>query len=385
MTDQASIWLTRRIEAALAKRLPPDAPAFALRVGGGTPRFFGRGSAVATIVVNTRRGLAALASMDGTRIAEAYRVGAIDVEGSLQRLLGLRHLFSDRHPFTSLWRFIRPALFGQVDSDHKWIADHYERDPDFYLLFLDRRHRCYSQAKFESDDESLEEAQTRKLEAAVDALGVGPGARVLDVGGGWGAFTEYGGRRGLQVTSLTISQASETFIQGLIDTQKLPCRVIREHLLRHTPGQRYDAIVNLGVTEHLPDYVATLRKYADLLVPGGRIYLDASAARVSHDLSAFLLRHLFPGNGTVLCLHRYLEAVSASPFELIDVHNDRRNYGLTTSHWAHNLDRHRDQIVQRWGPEMYRTFRLYLWGCVDGFSRDLIQAYRWQLRLRPAP
>jgi cyclopropane-fatty-acyl-phospholipid synthase len=384
LTDKPSQWLARRIESTLARRVPPGTPAFAVRLAGGDVRAFGNGSVAATIVVNTRRGLAALASMDATRIAEAYRVGAIDLEGSLPRLLGLRDMFADRHPFTYAWRFLRPKLFGQVQSDIKWIADHYERDAAFYLRFLDARHRCYSQALFANANETLEDAQTRKLDTAIAALRVDAGARVLDVGGGWGAFTEHGGRRGLQVTSLTISRASEVFIQGLIDDQGLPCRVLREHLLTHEPAERYDAIVNLGVTEHLPDYDATLKKYARLLKPGGRIYLDASAARTSHEVSSFLLRHLFPGNGTVLCLHRYLQAVSRSPFELVQVHNDRENYELTTLHWAQNLDRHRDEIEHRWSAEVYRTFRLYLWGCVDGFSRDLIQAYRWVLQLPPA-
>jgi cyclopropane-fatty-acyl-phospholipid synthase len=381
LKDPVSQWLLGRIESALAARLPASLPAVGLRLAGGDVRAIGRGSVAATIVVRSRRGLAALASMDQTRIAEAYRKGAIDVEGPLHRLLALREAFTDRHPFTSRWRFLRPRLFGQVNSDKKWIADHYERDAEFYLAFLDRRHRCYSQAQFASPDEPLEDAQTRKLAAAADALDVAPAARVLDVGGGWGAFTEYGGRRGLQVTSLTISRASEAFIQRLIADQQLPCRVLREHLMEHEPAAQYDGIVNLGVTEHLPDYPATLAKYRRLLKPGGFIYLDASAARVSHDYSAFLLRHLFPGNGTTLCLHRYLEAVAASPFEVVRVHNDRENYRLTAWHWARNLDDNREAIEGRFGAEAWRTFRLYLWGCVDGFERDVVQAYRWVLHL----
>jgi cyclopropane-fatty-acyl-phospholipid synthase len=373
--------MARRVESVLASRLPSDVPGVGLRLAGGDLRALGNNDVAATIVVNSRRGLTALVSMDATRIAEAYRVGAIDVEGSLQRVLAIRGALSDRHPITNCWRFLRPRLFGQVSSDKKWIADHYEREADFYLTFLDRRHRCYSQALFESPDESLEDAQTRKLDAAVDALGLPPGSHVLDVGGGWGAFTEHGGRRGLHVTSLTIARASEQFINGLISAQDLPCRVVREHLMEHAPAEQYDGIVNLGVTEHLPDYPGTLRKYQRLLKPGGRIYLDASATRVSHDYSAFLLRHLFPGNGTTLCLHTYLEAVAASPFEVLRVHNDRENYRLTTLQWARNLDAHRDEIVTRWGGEDFRTFQLYLWGCVDGFARDQVQAYRWVLQL----
>jgi cyclopropane-fatty-acyl-phospholipid synthase len=382
VNDRVSQWLASRVASALASRLPSDFPAVGLRLADGDMRAIGRGSVIATIVVNSRRGLTALASMDQTRIAEAYRDGALDVEGPLQRLLALREVFNDRHPLTNGWRFLRPRLFGQVDSDKKWIADHYERDADFYLAFLDRRHRCYSQALFTSPDESLEDAQTRKLDAAADALGLRPGARVLDVGGGWGAFTEHGGRRGLHVTSLTISKASEQFIQGIIDNQSLPCRVLRQHLMEHESPEPYDGIVNLGVTEHLPDYPATLKAYQRLLKPGGFIYLDASAARESHDYSAFLLRHLFPGNGTTLCLHTYLEAVASSPFEVLRLHNDRENYRLTAWHWARNLDAGRADIEARFGSETWRTFQLYLWGCVDGFERDMVQAYRWVLQLK---
>ena len=42
---------------------------------------------------------------------------------------------------------------------------------------------------------------------------------------------------------------------------------------------------------------------------------------------------------------------------------------------------HREQIEGRWGTQAYRVFQLYLWGCVDGFERDQIQAYRWVMRL----
>jgi cyclopropane-fatty-acyl-phospholipid synthase len=167
----------------------------------------------------------------------------------------------------------------------------------------------------------------------------------------------------------------------MIESQQLPCRVLREHFFQHQPDQPYDAIVNLGVTEHLPDYPATLVKYRQLLKPGGRVYLDASAARTSHDVSAFVLRHLFPGNGTVLCLDKYVKAVSRTPFAILNVVNDRHNYLLTAKHWAENLDRNRDEIVAGWGEPLYRTFRLYLWGCVDGFTRDIIQAYRLVLEL----
>jgi cyclopropane-fatty-acyl-phospholipid synthase len=373
--------LQRRVARRLAGRLSDGGGSFALQLTDGTVVPFGSGPPAATLILNTTRGLAALATMDGTRLAEAYRSGDLDVQGDLRRLLSVRDSFGEFHPLTWAWQFVRPLLRGQVASDADWIAAHYDYDADFYQLFLDDRHRCYSQAIFASDDEALEPAVTRKLAFAADAVEARPGARILDIGGGWGAFTEYGGQRDFRVTSLTISAQSERFIQSLIDRDRLPCQVVREHLFAHAPAEQYDAIVNLGVTEHLPDYPRTLAKYLRLLKPGGRIYLDSAASRLRHDLSAFLLRHIFPGNGTLLCLDEYLTAVARTPFEVLGVYNDRRNYGLTTERWAGNLDAHREQIEQRWGKALYRTFQLYLWGCVDGFARDMIQAYRVVLAL----
>lgn len=355
--------------------------AFALRLPDGREERYGGDAPAFVIAANGPAGLSALASLDRTRMAEAYLGGEIDIEGDLLAVLALRERFGDSGLGTRLWQWLQRLASGQVAADARWIAHHYDEDPDFYRLFLDRRHRCYSQAVFAGPDEPLEEAMSRKLDWALDRIGVQPGQRVLDVGGGWGAFTEHAGRRGIAVTSLTISRASEAFINELIRAQGLPCRVQRTHLMAYEADAPYDAIVNLGVTEHLPDYPASLAAYRRLLRPGGRIALDASAARTKHDLSGFFLRHIFQGNGSPLCLHDYLAAVADSPFEVVEVINDRDNYGLTCRHWAQALDRHAEEIVRRWGLAQYRRFRLYLWGCVDGFARDVIQAYRWVLAL----
>ncbi|HYJ79852.1 MAG TPA: class I SAM-dependent methyltransferase, partial [Longimicrobiaceae bacterium] len=243
-----------RVVRTVATRLSPLLEArgagLKLQLAGGRSAEFGRGEPI-TIVVNDKRGLAALGTFDAMTVGEAYLAGSIDVLGDMAKLLSLRDGFKEGWGPRALARVIRPLLFGQVASDRAWIAEHYDTDPDFFTLFLDDRHRCYSQAVFAGDDEPLEDAMTRKLDFAVDAVGAKPGDRVLDIGGGWGAFTEYGGRRGIRVTSLTISEPSERYIQARIDGDGLPCEVRREHLFEHRPAEPYDAIVNLGVTEHL--------------------------------------------------------------------------------------------------------------------------------------
>lgn len=372
-------------------RIPQEGrPTLALRTDEGPLRVFGSGEPQATLVIRGRAGMAALSSMDLTTIAEAYVAGHLDIEGDILQVLPLRTSFKDRHPVAYAMRFIRPLLLGgQVKADRAAIPEHYDKDPSFFLSFMDKRHRAYSHGFFERDDESLEDAVSRKLQFALDAVGARPGDRVLDIGGGWGAMTEFGGKRGIRVTSVTISEPSLRFIQEIIDREKLPCEVRMEHFFEHRPAEKYDAIVNLGVTEHLPDYPRTLAHYDALLKPGGKVYLDASAQRRKYNFSAFLERHIYRGNGSLLCLHEYLAAVAESPFEAELVANDRRNYALTARHWAQNYESAKDEIVRRWGEPVYRVFRLYLWGCVDGFERGLIDAYHLVLsrvgRIAAAP
>jgi cyclopropane-fatty-acyl-phospholipid synthase len=180
---------------------------------------------------------------------------------------------------------------------------------------------------------------------------------------------------------MTISEPSERYVNALIKREGLPCKVVNEHFLEFRSDEPFDAIVNLGVTEHLPDYAASLAQYAKLLKPGGKLYLDACSSPTKFPFSSFTYRYIFPGNATPLCLHDYVTEVEKTPFEILAVYNDRRSYELTCRHWAERLEAHGDEIVRRWGKAVYRRFQLYLWGCVEVFSRGVFGAYRLVLQL----
>jgi cyclopropane-fatty-acyl-phospholipid synthase len=353
-----------------------DAGAAAHRFGSGDPTF--------TITVCDERGASALASLDQFGVAVAYLEGWIDIDGDIEAALRMRSFFHDVHPVKWASQFVPALLKGRKASDREAISHHYDEDSEFFLSFLDERYRCYTEGVFASDDEPIEDAMTRKMDLAYDALGVKPGDHVLEVGGGWGAWVEYAGKRGVEVTTLTLSKESERFLNDLIRDKGLPARVVREHIYAYTAPNRYDGIVNMGVTEHLPNYRATIHKYAELVKPGGRVYLDALAMRRKHNISTFMSRYVYPGGQSPLLLHQYLREVARSPFELISIADDRHNYFLTCQRWGQKLDAKRDEIVSRWGEPLYRRFRLFLWGSAAGFDTGLVQAYRWVLRMPAA-
>jgi cyclopropane-fatty-acyl-phospholipid synthase len=346
-----------------------------IQLWGGHVYRLGTGDPAVKILVEDRQGLAALLKLDEVKICEAYMAGSLDVTGDMLGFASLRGLLSDRHPLHSLWQRIAPHFVGRVQTDRQAIAGHYDFSNEFYLKFMDPT-RCYSQAVFESEDEPLETAQRRKLDFAIDACHLKAGDRVLDVGGGWGSFTEHAGRRGIQVTSLTISQQSEIFLADLIARQQLPCRVFNQDFWEYVSPDPYDAIVILGVMEHLPDYAAVLQHLQRLLKPGGRVYLDASAFREKYSKPTFVSRYIFPGDHAYFCLHAFLAAVAKSPWEVLTVYNDRHNYYLTCKAWAENLEAAREDIISRWGEMLYRRFRLYLWGSAQAFLSRSMDAYR---------
>ena len=358
-------------------------PPFEVRMQDGAAYSIGEEGRVAfSVHVVTDKGLAALEKFDELAIAEAYMDGDLDIEGSLLAALKLRPVLADPHPLRYLAAtYLEPLLLGQVGRDKKWIRSHYDVDPEFFLLWLDSSLRAYSHGFFEDDAETLEAGMERKFRYAFDACGIRPGQRVLDIGGGWGSFLQFAGEQGVRVTSITISDASARTMRDLIRARGFDgCEVVQEHFLEYRPAEPFDAIVNLGVTEHLPDYRRTLAQYERLLKPGRRVYLDAYSGK-RHGMPSFISKWVFQGNTSPLCLEQYLTEVARTPFEVVVIKNDRHNYFLSCKKWAENLEAHRDEVVARWGAHLYRRFVLYLWSAANSFETGTLSAHHMILQL----
>ena len=337
------------------------------------------------IIINNEQGLHALQSGSELKISEAYIYQHIDLTGEIDmlKLLNITALFSKEHAIIS-WLSQLPYLFkNQILINRKSIAEHYEFDDDFYLSFLDKT-RAYSHGIFHNDDEDLYIANLRKLDFAMNSCLLSPGKKVLDIGTGWGCAVEHLGNNGIGVNALTISEHSANFVSKLIKDKNFSnCQVHQVDFLSYNPllTEGYDAIVSLGTLEHLPNYDRVLSKCSTLLKDGGYAYFDASAIASTRAVnSRFIDKYIFQGNHQCLDIHRFLDSVKHSRFDLISLHNDTHNYYLTLKAWANNLDNKKDEIIQRWSESTYRKFQLYFWGCCHGMLNNKLQAYRIVLR-----
>ncbi|HEY8773081.1 MAG TPA: cyclopropane-fatty-acyl-phospholipid synthase family protein, partial [Gaiellaceae bacterium] len=104
------------------------------------------------------------------------------------------------------------------------IGYHYDLGNDLYRLFLDDS-LTYSCAIWEEGD-TLEQAQERKLRLICEQLELGPGARVLEIGCGWGSFALLAaGEYGARVTGLTLSER-----QGLLARERAAAAGLGERI-----------------------------------------------------------------------------------------------------------------------------------------------------------
>lgn len=345
----------------------------AIRCGDGPPKF--------RVVVHSDRALRG--AFDELALGRAYVEGEIDIEGDLWSAFEVRRLLQDRPRTGQLLGFlVNLLLIAPTRINRRSINFHYTLGDDFYNSFTDTGYHLYSHGLFRAEDETLEEASERKLETVFTALRLKPGMRLLDIGGGWGGITRYCASRGVHVTSLTLAQDSHNYIRNILDTNGFPGEVRFQDFLEHRPERPYDAIVILGVIEHIPTY----RRFCELvwedLVPGGRIYMDASASHEKYEVGSFTRQYIWQGSHSFMCLQDIVQEFLFHGFEVEEVKRDTHDYELTMRHWAERLDAARDFIIQGWGERVYRAFRLYLWGGSHALYADTMQAYHVVARRR---
>jgi cyclopropane-fatty-acyl-phospholipid synthase len=371
----------RSLLGQFARRYANIGTPFEIAMPDGDVQPFGRGAPTFRATLRNSRALRAISSIDEGRIAAAYLAGDLDIDGDMLKPFELRNSMKDFHLLTEAWRFIQPLLFGQVHTNRQAITAHYDIESEFFLAFLDPKTPAYTQGVYESADETLDVATTRKFAYCFEKLRLKPGDHILEIGPGWGAWFEYAAARGVKCTGISISKESIRYLTNRGKELNYDWELIESDLFEYSPGVRYDAIVIMGVIEHLPDYLRVLEKFLTLLKPGGRIFLDGSACTKKYELSSFMVKYIYPGNHSFLVLDDFLNKLARTPLQVEEIFNDRMSYFYTFRQWAMNLDAHKALLAGKFGDFNFRRFRLYLWGAAYEFLSRSLDCYRMVLQL----
>jgi cyclopropane-fatty-acyl-phospholipid synthase len=266
--------------------------------------------------------------------------------------------------------------------DSTAIGHHYDVGNDFYRLVLGPT-MTYSCARFTQPEATLEQAQAAKHELVCRKLGLHehPGARLLDVGCGWGSMAIHAAvHHDARVVGVTISRAQAELARRRVDDAGVADRVeIRLQDYRDLSGESFDAISSIGMSEHvghgrLDRYFTTLRS---VLVPKGRLLNHAISSVGGSTLgrTSFVGRYVFP-DGELVDVGGVVLAMERAGFEVRDVESLREHYARTLRAWVANLESSWDQAVTQVGEARAKIWRLYMAGSAIGFDDGGISVHQ---------
>ncbi|MFL6840703.1 MAG: class I SAM-dependent methyltransferase [Bradyrhizobium sp.] len=258
------------------------------------------------------------------------------------------------------------------------IAAHYDLGNDFYSAWLDET-MTYSSARFVSTDESLEEAQLRKVHTLLDRLDLKPGQRLLEIGCGWGTLAMEAAKRGVSVVGLTLSSEQKSWADEKTGAAGLANRIdIRLADYRQTTEQ-FDAVASVEMVEAVGRrwWGAYLDCIARNLKPSGRAALQFIS--MDHRLfdryarnPDFIQTYIFPGG--LLLDEAAFEALARARGLSWE---DRVGFGLD---YAETLKRWRERYnhaaagssLRGFAESFHNLWRYYLMYCEGGFRGGTI-------------
>lgn len=390
--------------AAVEPRLSGPLPA-AVRFWDGSELGPGQlGSATDTIVLKNRRALTyAVMRPDQLGVGRAWVAGDVELEGDLYRVMsaGSKLYGFDFTPREKLEAVSIAARLGairipppkppsveakvggrlhSIRRDKQAIQHHYDVSNDFYRMFLGPT-MVYSCGYFSSPDDTLEEAQTRKLDVICQKLRLQPGERLLDIGCGWGSLMIHAAANyGVRVVGVTLSEEQAAYARKrIVDAGLADQCEVRIQDYREVSDGPYDKICSVGMFEHVGSN--QLDRYMEVVsnlgTPGG-LALHHGICRQLADQGApntFIERYVFP-DGELHLVSTVAAAAEAAGQEIRDLESMREHYALTLRHWVSNLAKNKEAAIAEVGAERERVWRLYMTASALAFERGDVSIHQ---------
>lgn len=266
------------------------------------------------------------------------------------------------------------------EGSRKNISAHYDLGNEFFELFLDPT-MMYSAALFETDQTTLEDASTAKLEELCRQLELTDSDHLLEIGTGWGGMAIHAARHyGCRVTTTTISREQHEYTlqqvraEGLQDQITVLCEDYR-----NLQGS-FDKLVSIEMIEAVGHnfYSNYFKRCSELLKPEGKMVIQAitiadqryAAARDSVD---FIQRYIFPGGSlpSVAVISDHL--ARDTDLQMIHLRDVTRDYALTLANWRERFMAAQSRVGEMGFDQSFiRMWEFYLAYCEGGFRERII-------------
>lgn len=360
----------------------------ALTWPGGTTTYHGIRSDIASnnasVTLHSLQPIRRLATGGDVGFAEAY----MDGEWSTDSLLNLFHLIMRNESsvdsaiagsFRSrLSRFVKHwQNRNSKAGSQRNISYHYDLGNEFYKLWLDDSMN-YSSALFESEQDTLADAQQNKMRKVLEMMQSSAGSQVLEVGCGWGGLANYMAKNaGVDVEGISLSSEQLAYAaehNSLSKTGKTGSTAFRHQDYREV-NKTYDHIMSIEMFEAVGEkyWETYFRQLSDLLKTKGSavlqvITIDESRFEKYRKQPDFIQRYIFPGGMLPTRTHLATLADKAG-FDIEQTHWFGRSYAKTLAEWRKRFEAvQRDVKAEGFDDRFMRMWRYYLVYCETGFT-----------------
>ena len=273
----------------------------------------------------------------------------------------------------------------------KNIHAHYDLGNAFYTLWLDPTMN-YSSALFNGDlGQTLSQAQTAKVQRALNQTSVGAGSRVLEIGCGWGALAEMATARGAHLTGVTLSTEQLDYARERMARLGMGAHAdLRLQDYRDINDAPFDAICSVEMIEAVgkefwPTYFDTIAK---LLKPGGSaciqsIVIDDALFERYLTSTDFIQQYIFPG-GCLPSPSAFRAHAHAAGLHVVQEHAFGHDYAETLKRWREAFMAKRGDVLQLgFDTRFLHIWEFYLAYCEAAFLEDNIDVVQYTLRKAP--
>lgn len=346
----------------------------------GKEYHIGEGAPAFTVNINKELNVKDLLTSTSLALGEAYMRGDLSIDGDLYEALA--HFMGQMDRFSTDKNKLKKLIFtsSSKKNQEKEVTSHYDIGNDFYALWLDET-LSYSCGYFESEKDTLYDAQVHKTERILKKLYLKPGMELLDIGCGWGYLLIQAAKKyGVKGMGITLSKEQQAGFQKRIKEEGLENLLTVERMdYRDLPncGRTFDRVVSVGMVEHVgrDNYSQFLSCAKEVMKPGGLFLLHFISALKEHPGDPWIKKYIFPG-GMVPSLREMINAAADYRFYTLDVESMRRHYNRTLLCWNANFQKHKDEVKEKFGEEFVRMWELYLCACAATFYNGIIDLHQ---------
>ncbi len=270
----------------------------------------------------------------------------------------------------------------------KNISYHYDLGNKFYSYWLDKS-MTYSSAIFSEPNDDLEIAQINKYKKLADLVSVSDGDNILEIGCGWGGFSEFLGKRyDCNITAITISKEQYNFAKKRIKKARLEKNINIKYCDYRNIEGKFDKILSIEMFEAVGKeyWNGFFNKIRSVLRPNGNVGLqlitiDDKIYEIYKNNPDFIQKYIFPG-GMLPSFKLLTNFANKNYFNINSVNSYSNDYAKTLNIWNKKFNSNWEKIEQLGFDETFKLmWNYYLSYCEGGFLSKNIDLKQIKLNL----